>query len=212
MEELRSTQALDNEIIADAKKKSERILKNAEETCASLLSDVEGRVQEALRQAQQTQDALLAAFRKNTEASLPLEKERYLVSFVDGAILKALNGYFQKAGVQKRLDVIESMVKRVKPILGDMKVCASVVGFPLESAKKMLESSLGVQLASVEEYHKTGLEEDVLPGFDFEDGVILVTEDSSIKCRLTLKEKVKEILDDKKMELADSLFGGRLAV
>ena len=210
MEELRSTQALDNEIISDARKKSERILQKAEETCASLLADVDKRVSDALKQAQETQDSILAAFKRNTEASLPLEKERYLVSFVSESILNAVNGYFEKAGVQKRLDVVESMVRRAKNVLGDRKVSAYVIGFSLDSAKKMLESSLGVQLLSMEQKQKSALDEDVLPGFVFEDGVILVTEDGSIKCRLTLKERVKEILDDKKMELSQALFAGRL--
>ena len=210
MEELRSTQALDNEIIADAKKKSERILQKAEETCASLLADVDKRVNDALKQAQETQDALLAAFKKNTEASLPLEKERYLVSFVSESILNAVNGYFEKAGEQKRLDVVESMVRRAKNVLGDKKVSAYVLAFPLDSARKMLEGALGVQLLSVEQVQKSVLDEDVLPGFAFDDGIILVTEDASIKCRLTLKEKVKEILDDKKMERSQALFAGRL--
>ncbi|MBO4321340.1 MAG: hypothetical protein J5857_12805 [Treponema sp.] len=210
MEELRSTQALDNEIISDARKKSERILQKAEETCASLLADVDKRVSDALKQAQETQDSILAAFKRNTEASLPLEKERYLVSFVSESILNAVNGYFEKAGVQKRLDVVESMVRRAKNVLGDRKVSACVIGFSLDSAKKMLESSLGVQLLSMEQKQKSALDEDVLPGFVFEDGVILVTEDGSIKCRLTLKERVKEILDDKKMELSQALFAGRL--
>ena len=212
MEELSSTQALDNEIISDAKKKSERILAKAEETCASLLSDVDRRVEEALRQAQETQDVMLAAYKKNTEASLPLEKERHLVSFVNESILKALNGYFEKAGLEKRMAVVESMVKRAKDVLEGKKVSAYVLSLPLDSAKKMLEGALGLQLASVQEFDRTSLEEDVLPGFNFEDGVILVAEDSSIKCRLTLKEKVREILDGKKMELAQALFAGRLAV
>lgn len=212
MEELRSTQALDNEIISDARKKSERILQRAEEMCASLLSDVDNRVQEALKQAQETQDTLLAAFKKNTEASLPLEKERYLVSFVNDSLLKAVNGYFEKAGVQKRLDVVASMVKRAIPVLDGRKVHAYVLALPLDSARKMLESSLGVQLMSVDNYTKTTIDEDALPGFDFDDGVILVTEDGSVKCRLTLKERVKEILDDKKMELSEALFAGGLSL
>ncbi|MBO4320409.1 MAG: hypothetical protein J5857_08065 [Treponema sp.] len=212
MEELRSTQALDNEIISDARKKSERILQRAEEMCASLLSDVDNRVQEALKQAQETQDTLLAAFKKNTEASLPLEKERYLVSFVNDSLLKAVNGYFEKAGVQKRLDVVASMVKRAIPVLDGRKVHAYVLALPLDSARKMLESSLGVQLMSVDNYTKTTIDEDALPGFDFEDGVMLITEDGSVKCRLTLKERVKEILDDKKMELSEALFAGGLSL
>ena len=50
MEELRSTEILDKEIEADARKKADKILKNADSEAEKILADVETRVKEAKEQ------------------------------------------------------------------------------------------------------------------------------------------------------------------
>ena len=47
MEELRSTEILDREIQADARKKAENILKKAEKSCEDILNSVEKTILEA---------------------------------------------------------------------------------------------------------------------------------------------------------------------
>ena len=72
MEELRSTEALDNEIRNDARKKAEQILAKAEETALSIIDSVKQKVQEEQSQARKNCDARIALYRKNKEAALPL--------------------------------------------------------------------------------------------------------------------------------------------
>ena len=49
-----------------------------------------------------------------------------------------------------------------------------------------------------------------LEGFNLKEGIILKALDGSVTCRLTLDEKIKKILDEKRGVLAQTLFGGRL--
>ena len=78
MEELRSTDILDREIEADAKKKAGEIIKRAQEECDEILAGVQTRVKTALDQKSAFYDAKIAQCKKNAAAYVPLEKERFL--------------------------------------------------------------------------------------------------------------------------------------
>ena len=71
------------------------------------------------------------------------------------------------------------------------------------AAKKILKKSLGDKVLDVSSENTVG---DNI--FDY--GIILSSEDGRITCRLTLEEKINELLGEKREKLALSLFGGRL--
>ena len=98
MEELRSTEILDKEIEADARKKAERLLSDADAECQKLLDAVDGMVKEASEQKKTYYDAKIATFKKNRDAALPLEQERYRVSFYTSSVADAFNAYLEKLG------------------------------------------------------------------------------------------------------------------
>ena len=96
MEEFRSTEILDKEIQADARKKAEKILAKADVDCALLLEEVSGRIEKAKKELEDKYALKIAAFEKDQSATLPLEKERFLVSFIQSSIEKAINAYLAK--------------------------------------------------------------------------------------------------------------------
>lgn len=213
MEEIRSTDVLDREIVSDAKKKADKILSRAEETCRELLGGVGKRLEESRIQAQKSADSRLELYKKNEGASLPLEKERYEVSFVHGEVLEAINSYFEKAGEEKRLSVVQKLLERALPSLGKGAVHATVISFSKDPAEKMLRSILGERLETVETSPEALFADDFVPGLRYHGGVILSVESEhgEIVCRLTLDEKILEILDEYNFELAHALFGGRIS-
>ena len=213
MEEIRSTDVLDREIIADAKKKADKILSKAEASCNELLGGIGKRLDEAKVQAEKNSASILELYRKNIEASLPLEKERYQVSFVHSAVLESINSYFEKAGEEKRLLVVQKLLERTLPSLGKGAVHATVIGFSKDSAEKMLRSILGERLETVETAPEALYADDFVQGLRYHEGVILSVESEhgEIVCRLTLDEKILEILDEYNFELAHALFGGRIS-
>lgn len=210
MEELRSTDVLDKEIRDDARKKAERIFAKADETCKELLSGVEERVAEATKTAENAMKNRLELYKKNVSAALPLEKQRYFVSYIHSSVVEAMNAYFDALDENKKLEVIEKIVERMKPRLENRKVLASVIGFDAKKTQDMLKKSLGSSLTSCTVCDKVPSSEEVIKGFYHNEGVILNAEDNSLTCRITLAEKVKEIMDDKNYELSAALFGGRL--
>lgn len=204
MEELRSTAVLDKEIRIDSKKKAEKILAKAEESAKALIEEVQSRVKKAGEDAENASKARIAVFERNDIASIPLEKQRFLVSYINDSIVEAMKDYFQKIDSSKKDRIIEGLVEKVKSILGDSKVNAVVHGeLKTAAAKKILKKSLGDKVLDVSSENTVG---DNI--FDY--GIILSSEDGRITCRLTLEEKINELLGEKREKLALSLFGGRL--
>ena len=204
MEELRSTAVLDKEIRIDSKKKAEKILAKAEESAKALIEEVQSRVKKAGEDAENASKARIAVFERNDIASIPLEKQRFLVSYINDSIVEAMKDYFQKIDSSKKDRIIEGLVEKVKSILGDSKVNAVVHGeLKTAAAKKILKKSLGDKVLDVSSENTVG---DNI--FDY--GIILSSEDGRITCRLTLEEKINELLGEKREKLALSLFGGRV--
>ncbi len=209
MEELRSTEILDKEIEADARKKAEKILARAEEEAKSILSDVNCRVNEAKSQKESYYDAKLSQFEKSVEQALPLEKGRFLVSFYSDSVSQAFNEYLENLGEEKRLSLIEKRLSNLPENCFQKKINAAVFGFNLTSAKKILQKSLK-NLGKIEEISFERSGEEAALGNAFHEGVILTSEDGFIKVRATIDQIVREIRDKYSMELAEKLFGGRL--
>ena len=210
MEELRSTEALDKEIRNEARKRAGKVLDKAKESAQSLKDGVEKKLSDAVAQAERQSASRLALYRKNIEASVPLEKGRYLVSFIYDSVMDAVNAYLESAGEAKRLEVVASLLERSRPSLEGKVLEATVVGFDAQAAQKMLKTKLGNAVVACRGGDRQLLEDEKLPGLNFREGIILKAKDSSISCRLTLDEKMKEILDDSSYELSSTLFGGRL--
>ena len=106
MQELRSTEILDNEIRMEARRKAEAVLKRADEECEQILSGVDKRIQQARAEKDEFYKKKLAAFEKDITASVPLEKQRMEVSFVQSELVKAVNKYLAELTEEKRLELV----------------------------------------------------------------------------------------------------------
>ena len=210
MEELHSTEALDNEIRNDARRKAEQILARADETARSLIDSVRLKVQEEQELAQKNCDERLALYKKNKDAALPLEKQRYLVSNIHDAVIKAMNEYIGSLKESDRLEIIRLLVERSKDLLAGKTLKAVIIGYKKTSADRMLKKVLGKAFSSSTVGDSRIIEDEAVKGFDIREGIVLQSEDGSMVCRFTLDEKIKEILDDHSRELAETLFCGRI--
>lgn len=211
MEELRSTDILDSEIRNETKKKAEKIVDRAKETAGSLLSEVEAKVEEARQAALNASEKRLQTYEKNVNASLPLEKQRYQISYVHNSLVEAINLYLEKAGEEGRFEIIKELALRVKNIFSsETQLYARTIFLDKDKVKKLLEEIFGKGRVFVEEGSINLISDETVELLKFHEGIILQTEDRKIKCNLTLDEKIREILDSSKMELALALFVGRL--
>ncbi len=206
MQELRSTDILDKEIQADARKKAERMLEKADRDCQQLLATVETDIEKAAQDKKNFFAHKLEAFEKDRQAVVPLEKERFKVSFIQNAVIQNINKYLEGLSEEKKL----ALVSRNFDFNRDENFNAYVYGFSLADAKKFLTEKLKNKLISVNEcrFGSVALEDDI--GLEKPEGIILESEDKNFRGRLTLNEVIEGLLNSNRAELSDTLFGGAL--
>ena len=138
MEELRSTDILDKEIQDDARKKAEKILKNADAQGQQILADVETRLESAKKDRESYYSQKAAQFKKDLDSSLPLEKSRFLVSYISSSVASAINDYLKTISQEKRIQLVLTMLNRFESLTDGKSFEAAVYGFNLDLAKNEL--------------------------------------------------------------------------
>lgn len=206
MQELQSIEVSENEVLSDARNKAKNILEKADAECAELLARIDADIEKAKAEKESFYQKKLDVFEKNRKAAVPLEKQRYLVSFVQKTIEENMSKYFESLTEAKKIEA----VSRNFDFKTNQNFNAYVYGFDLSEAKKFLEKKLGKKLLDCNKtvFRKIVLEEEY--GLKNPCGIILESEDKSIRARLTLSETVSHLMDSKREELADALFGGSL--
>lgn len=210
MQELRSTDILDKEIQADARKKAEKMLQKADRECEQLLASVEADIEKAARDKRDFFDKKLNAFETDRRAVVPLEKERFKVSFIQNTIIQNINKYLEGLSEEKRLELVTREFNFKAYADKAEKINASVYGFSKDAAKKFLSKKLGSKLGSCTEtkFSAAVLEDDL--GLSKPEGIILESEDKNFRLRLTINEVIEKLLDKNRAELSATLFGGDL--
>ena len=208
MQELRSTDILDKEIEADARRKAEAILKRADKECEEIIASVQNRINVARQEKEEFYSKKLDAFEKDLKASGPLEKQRFQVSFIQEQVITAINKYLAELKEEERLALVTERFDF--SVCKDKQINAYVYGFDFDAAQKILKEKLGSALVSCKktDFGKTMIEEEL--GLENNQGIILEAEDKSMRARLTLVQVLGGILDNYRQELSDALFGGSL--
>lgn len=208
MEELRSTDILDKEIQDDARKKAEKILRNADSQCDQIMAQVESRLEEAKKEKEAYFTQKAQKVKKDLDSSMPLEKSRFLVSYISSSVADSINAYLKTIDSEKRFDLAVSLLNRFNNLTSDKTFNAAVYGFDCNFVKSALSSKIKIKDCTPIDFAKSG--ETAIDGIDIHEGVILLSEDKSVKIRLTLEEVITELIDKYRNELAVTLFGGRL--
>lgn len=210
MEELRSTEILEKEIQAESKKEAEKILAAAKREAERILSETGSRLESARAERESFYAGKVSKREKVLRASVPLECQRFLVSFVSQSVDFALNDYFKTLSQKERLDISVKPILENREFFSGKKFFAKVYGFDVDAARSVLEREIGSELLSCEKIDFALSGEDARNGIEFREGVILESEDKGVKCRLTLAEAVGELKDKHYGDLAEKLFGDEL--
>ena len=211
MEELRSTEILDKEIQEDARKKADKIVKNSQIEAQNILDSVDGRIEVARQEKEKFYAQKLTRFERDTNASLPLEKQRFLVSFEDDEVTKAIKNYLENLSLEKKSELLKELLNKYKNILENRNVNIFAVDFDKTLAEKIAVDVLGkksiVSCQDISDFKKQILTEE---NPNFVQGFVLKSDDKTITCRVLLSEIINNIRDKNSLELAQTLFCGRL--
>lgn len=210
MEELRSTEILDKEIEADARKKAEKILRKTEEESKKILESVSERLEAVKKEKSLFFDEKIKDFENDKLNSFPLEKQRFLVKFIQNAFSENINDFLNSLTEDERLSLVINKSKKNFPLIESKKVLACIYGFDLKSCEKKLSEIFGSALLKVEktEFNKILVEEPL--NLSFKEGIILEADDKSVRIRMTLSEIFSQVEDENREQLFNALFEGRL--
>ncbi|MBO4439652.1 MAG: hypothetical protein J5798_09910 [Spirochaetaceae bacterium] len=206
MEEFRSTEILDKEIQEDARRKAEKLLKRADEDCQKIMDELAARIEAVSKEKQAFYAARAEAIKKDLGAALPLEKERFLVSFIDSSILKGIYRFIDGLSSEKKIALLENLLKRYESKLADKKLTVKFHGFEQDELKKMFQKHFNK--LNIDSF--VSLNDDAAKELHDEYGMIIESTDKSVRCRVTIDELIEEIVDTYRYEIAEALFGGRI--
>lgn len=196
MEEIRGTEALEREILEDARKRADRIIRKAEENARLLGAQTEQRIKEATA-------ALLSEYqiKKRTAelemlSRLPLEKARLDILYRDEMLRKALKEAL--ASMNPRLFGLWCVKRLACQVELVRKSPAKVLVHGLDSETMRDIGALFGQGSdiSIEEASTMKVR-----------GLIVEPMDASYRISITENDLLEWLLDEKRGELAAALFG-----
>ena len=202
MEVVKSGDALEKQILEDARAKASRIIAEADKECAGLRAEWQRTTEADGARLEGDRDARLAAVRHELGASLPLDFMRARLSHIQNALDKALDEYFAGLSPSDLSRVLGSLLARVAPVMHGASVVVHAAGISPEQARRVVEEKIpGVRVESVEETGQDG------PRGARNVGLVLETKDGRIRFRGTLRELGAQLLEQHREELAVALLG-----
>ena len=201
MEELRSTDGLDREILEDARRKADRVLRGAEQAAVESESAWEKKLAEDLAALERKHAERVASLRAQTNARLPLDKRRLRADRAERLLRDSLGRTLRSLPRERILSVLERGLA--------------------ERAGELPSSGLVVSKAGLTENEVSALIGRVLPrsawvfdsGASAESGDVLprlIISGGRTTVRLDVAETGEELLREKRAELAQALLGAEV--
>jgi vacuolar-type H+-ATPase subunit E/Vma4 len=196
MDIVTSGDALESQILEDARAKARRRIESADKECDAIRAEWDRRYQAAAAQAEAGRDARIAALRQELAASLPLDFMRSRLAFIQETMSAALKDLFDGLSPEGRTRILEHMLKKASAAFAGMKGVVYASGIEDEEARRIVGRSIpGLTV------------EKVAGGEALGTGIIIEASDRSRRFRATLEEISSLLLEDLREELVVALFG-----
>jgi len=201
MEEIVAAEAMRAEILEDARRKAERILKEADEESAREAEEGRARAASEAELIARESEARISRRRAEAEARLPLERMRARTEQVDRALRAAVRDYMASLPEGEAARLAAALVARGAPLMAGKGARVKRRGLSREAAERAA-AALGAG-ARIED------EEDPSLGGR---GLEALSADGATRLRATM-DLVEELLADRRRaELALALCGKALGL
>jgi vacuolar-type H+-ATPase subunit H len=212
VEELRTTEALDREILEDARKKAQKILKTAEDNLSKQKLQWDKKTSEAL-------DSILKVYAGRTQktndeifARLPLDKRRLRSKTAEEFLVKAMKDFLGSLKRETLLDILQSELSRrlnafVEEKKADERLQLKIIcsGLNLSEARMILEKTFA-SLNNKKFFCPTGCDMDFTEHNPKEFPYIDI-EARSFRISASVESAAASLLREKRAELAAALLG-----
>ena len=112
MEELRSTEVLDREILEDARKKAYRVLKTADDNLTAQTQDWDKKIQAAVNSIRKIYEDRTNKSSEEILARFPLDKRRLRSETSEAFLTKAMDDFLRSLSREKLLSILEAELSR----------------------------------------------------------------------------------------------------
>jgi len=202
MEELQSTEILDREILEDARKKAQRILRAADDAIKAKEAERERNIQAALGELEEKYLRQNAAAAKEIMAVLPIDKRRAQAGKIEELLGLAVESWYSKLSRSRVLEIVRRELER------RLAACESFGGGGGNDG-------IRASVHKIETAEAESLLRGAFPGREFkiEKGVSasaypeITVEAEGVRIRASIGNAVNFILGEKRSELIEALFG-----
>lgn len=152
MEVLKSGDALEKQVLDDARAKASRILAEADRESAAQRREWERRTEDDVRKIEAEKDSRIQAMRQELAASLPLDFMRARLSYIQDSVDRALKDYFAKLAPEGLIRIVSGMLHRIPPVFRGAVVVAYASGIRSQDVKRVVEENVpGVSVEDVKD-------------------------------------------------------------
>lgn len=204
MEELRSTQILDNEIKTDATKKAQKILDKAQKECSDILCNVSARVNEAISQKEKDISLILKSYASNAKAVLPLGKQRFKVAYDNEHIMQAIKNYLATMGQENRLNFLASYIVAYKKAFSEKDFSINYYNMTQVQANLIAKKAFGREALSYTEANPALSCKDSFSNYE---GIVIQAADDTVRANAFIWQIITDIYYDNSKTLCHALFG-----
>lgn len=207
MEVLHSTDVIGEEIKEEARKKADRILKNADLEIDALRKGLDEKLEKLEEEQKKIYSDKIQKYKDSVFVTLPLRKWKEKVEYVENVMNKALEIYFSSLSVNKKLEIIKTMLEKFKAIVDGKTIVLKYAGFDEEDSKKLVSSIFSN--INIEKCEQASYSEKRFVGVY--EGLIIEDIEKTFICRAGMEQAKQNIFDEKKQMLAKALFGESLS-
>lgn len=205
MEELRTTEVLEREILEDARKKAYKILKTADDTLTAQTLDWEKKISEAIASARKTYETRQKKGNEEIFARFPLDKRRQRSETFEGFLVRAMDDFLRSL---KREDVLLllKLILLERLEAGETGRChkaeVQYSGISLSEAKQVLGNALPPDVSFTELKDITRIHDPAFSGFPF-----IEVNAGAVRVTASVKAAADELLKERRAELSSALLG-----
>lgn len=196
MEELRSTDALDREILEDARRKAEKALRAADDAAREAEASWDKKLAADLSALEAKHAERIRRQRAEVFARLPLDQRRSRVERAERLLSAAMESCLRALPRERLLALVEREVSRRAAELAPGPAAVRTRGLKEREAAAILSRTLGALPWTLADCAETP---DELPSLSAEAGAVTV--------RCGVADVGAYLLDDKRGELASALLG-----
>jgi len=201
METVRTSEALESQILEDAHAKAKRTREKADKECEAIRGEWARRDADGVQRLDAAREARIGAMREDLEASLPLDFMRSRLAFFQKSVTDALEKLYASLDARELGRVIGSQVARAAFAFINQHLVVWCSGIPDQEARGIVTGN--IPGAIVQEVKQLPPESAAETG----KGLVLETSDGSRRFRATLQELSALLLEEHREELVRALFG-----